>query len=630
MSMTRPSANRDFTVTASGGGINPKDFFVLRLHGQEALSQLAKYQLELICDNSVELDIDKLVESKITVDIAWQRASTTSNRFVTAHVSAVAVAKESEFQKRYTLQCRPWLWFLTFSSHSRIFQNKKVPAIIEEVFKQAGYKDYELDLKSDYPEREYCVQYQETDFAFVSRLMEDEGIYYYYEHTDTKATLILADHNQYPKQSPEAVSFIGSHQQTNTEMWAGITQCQLQKQAGSAKYEIDDFNFTKPETDLLSKESIGKGKRVLYEYPGGFIDKDAGKTKAQRRADAHGASEHQLLGEGHEVNMLPGYQFKLTNHSFIPEASYITTQVEFECSTEQYRNHFIAYNADKICRPIPHTPKPRIHGTQTAIVTGPKGEEIYTDDYGRIKVQFHWDQDGENDENSSCWIRVSQLWAGNGWGALYIPRIKQEVVVTFLEGSPDQPLVTGCVYNASHKPPYELPMEMTKSTLKSGSTKQGGPDDYNEIRFEDAVGSEEVYIQAQRDMNVLIKKNRETILKKGNDILKLEDGNYTIDISGDFDLKVAGKITINGESIDQKARKAFTQNAGTALSQAAGTDFSQSAGTNMKLDAKIKLEANSGVQTTVGSKVKTEVTGTMLDVKGTTITTVNGALVKIN
>lgn len=639
------SVKRAFTVTT-----NLKGFRVVSLHGKEELSQLSIYELELAVKKDQKRSLDDFVETDITLNIRWQNPENKilNERYVHAVIGRVAIAEESSLEYRYMLQCHPWLWLLKFSSHTRIFQNLKATDIIKQVFDKAGFSGkYRFDLQEgDYQKREYCVQYQETDFAFACRLMEDEGIYYYFEYTEDDYLLVLGDKvkkKEYDKLSPATIQYNTSDKLDSENFWLGIKRCHLSKQVSVSSYELDDFNFTAPKSQLLSKKKMGKSESVLYEYPGRYEEKKQGTRKVERRLDAQQSSEYQLEGLANACVMIPGYRFEMKGHPTFEDRYYLIFQVEFWCDENEYRNQFIAYYDDKICRPVPRTSKPKIQGSQTAIVTGPVGEEIYTDKYGRIKVQFHWDQEGKEDENSSCWIRVAQTWAGNRWGALFIPRVGQEVLVTFLEGDPDQPLITGCVYNANNMPPYELPDKRTQSVLKSHTVK-GSQSDCNEIRFEDKEGKEEFFVQAQKnfvmetknDYKSTIKNNRTIIIEEKDDALEVKkgkrsvsvkdkeshkndsdfnhtvEGNYKLKIEGNYTLDVSGDVTIIARSIKEEAK--------TSLKMKAGVDAKLEATT-------IKL---SGTQTTVEGTAMTEVKGSMLNLKGAALTIIEGGLVKIN
>jgi type VI secretion system secreted protein VgrG len=322
-------------------------------------------------------------------------------------------------------------------------------------------------------------------------------------------------------------------------------------------YAHDDFNFETPNTDLKVESKSDTPKFRVYEYPGGFMKKDSGEKRANLRLDAFEQPQKIIRGDGFVRAFCAGHKFELKDHYRADvNKTYVLQSVSHAATQETYTNSFTAFPADVQFRPPRVTPKPTISGTQTAIVVGKAGEEIWTDKYGRVKVQFHWDQLGKSDENSSCWIRVDYGWAGKQWGGIFLPRIGQEVIVSYLEGDPDQPLVTGAVYNSDQVVPYTLPDEQTKSTVKTNSSKGGGG--FNEIRFEDKKGSEELYFHAQKDHNVVVENDRtkkvlhdETNTIKGTRDLTItgnethtNDANFSQKVAGNYELKVTGNLTI--------------------------------------------------------------------------------------
>jgi len=414
---------------------------------------------------------------------------------------------QGEEQLSNLFQFHSWLWLLTLTTNCRIFQQLTVPEIIKKVFTDLGFSDYRLSLFYRYEQREYCVQYEETAFNFVSRLMEDEGLFYFFEHHEDKHVLVIGDDlgEHQPCPGIPTARFLQVINDTQPEN--AVTECYFSQQLTTGKYAVDDFNFETPARDLKTSIDSETHPFRVYEYGAGFSNRDQGEHKVRCRLEGCTTAQQLLEGQGHCFSFIAGYQFTLTNHprrDFNQE--YVLRWLSHSLSLTHYSNAFHAVPATVAFRPAVVTPKPRIVSTQTAIVTGPGGEEIWTDKYGRIKVQFHWDQDGQYDENSSCWVRVNQSWAGKGWGGIWIPRIGQEVIISFINGDPDRPLVTGAVYNAQQTVPYSLPADQTKSTIKSNSSKGGGG--YNEFRFEDKIGQEEVYLQGQKDWNILIKHDK--------------------------------------------------------------------------------------------------------------------------
>ncbi|MEA2463430.1 MAG: type secretion system secreted protein VgrG, partial [Acidobacteriota bacterium] len=502
-----------------------KDKLLLRsFRGEERLSGLFEFVLEMQSEDPA-LDFAAIVGKSVTVTVLLADGT---NRYVNGIVGKFVQAGGDARFYNYYAELHPWFWLLTMSADCRIWQNKSVIDIVTGLFTELGFTDYKNSTSGTYAPLEYCVQYNETAFAFVSRLLEDAGITYFFEHEDGKHTLVLADAASAYAVCPGAATVnVGGNEhwlQQNT-----ITSCALEQNVIPGKYAVDDFGFETPSTDLMgsadSTKATDAAKRRLYEYPGGFVKKDAAEGLAKKRMEEQELPQKLLRGTSFCRAWFAGAKSTVAKHlRDDANVAYVLQYVSHSASWDAYTNSFEAVPADAIIRPRRVTPKPVIPGTQTAIVVGKSGEEIWTDKYGRVKVQFHWDQLGKNDENSSCWIRVAHGWAGKAWGQMFLQRIVQEVVVSFLEGNPDRPLITGSVYNAEQTVPYTLPDNQTQSTIKSNVSKGGGG--FNELRFEDKKDSEEVFIQAERDYNTVI-KNNETH-KVGFE--KKKDGNQTIDI----------------------------------------------------------------------------------------------------
>lgn len=533
------------------------------------------------------------------------------------------VTRFSQTRRRCTAELRPWLWLLSLTSDCRIFQNKTVPEIVTAIFGDCGQTDYRNDLALSYPMLEYCVQFQESALDFVSRLMEEAGIAYFFEHTENAHTLVMVDDpSKYPTCAhADALPFLPLPEDRDWLTDLRIDSAELSQRVASAKFQTDDYNFITPSTDL--KATAGTGSWQVYEYPGRYTAKSDGETRAKRRMEEIEALVKLLSGTSPVRHLAAGSTFTMTGHpSDAFNAKYALYSVHHSAGRREYANSFTAFPADLPFRPPRRTARPRVAGSQTAIVVGPSGKEIWTDQYGRIKVQFHWDQNGKKDENSSCWVRVSQNWAGTSWGAFALPRIGQEVVVSFLDGDPDRPLITGCVYNGDNPAPYTLPDQQTKTTLKSNTSQGGGG--FNEIRFEDAKGSEEIFIQAQKDMlikvlndrtetvdhddTVTVKNDRKLTVSEGNATFTVSKGNethsvagtrsvavtkaethsnkadFSQDVAGNFTLQISGDITIKATgSVTIQAGASLSVKSGTALSAEAGTALSLSGGTTMEL-----------------------------------------------
>jgi len=511
--MSATQQNREIEITTPLG----KDVLLLRgMTMTEELGRLFKIDLELNSGKNIKFE-DLLGQN---VSIRLNLAS--GKRFFNGYVSSISQSLDRGRYAVYHATVHPRIWFLTRRSNCRIFQKKTVPDIVKDIFKKIDYTHVEDKLSGSYRTLEYCVQYRETDFNFVSRLLEQEGIYYYFVHEADKHTLILADsytsHNLIP--GCNEIPFNPTNDMAMQE--EGISNWYLSKQIQSGVYALNEYHFIKPKADLEVNSSISQGhsesEHEIYDYPGDYIVADEGNNYARTRIEELHAQYEQVNGQSVVRGLMCGGLFTLSN---FPRADqnreYLVVSVNHSIHTESfeagegagrtvYTNSFNVIESKTQFRPTRITPKPIVQGPQTAVVVGPKGDEIYTDKYGRIKVQFHWDRDGKMDENSSCWMRVSQNWAGKRWGAMFLPRKGQEVIVDFLEGDPDQPIITGRVYNDDHKTPYALPEHMTKSTIKTYSSKGGGG--FNELRFEDKKGSEQVFVHAEKDLHLRAKNDR--------------------------------------------------------------------------------------------------------------------------
>jgi len=483
--------------------------------GREEISRLFTYDVQLLSQKE-GIAAKDIVGKNVTFSVQFADGS---KRYFNGHVQRFAYLGKGDRLHIYRAQVVPWLWFLTRRSNCRIFQKKSVPDIIKQVFSDAGFTQFSTDIQGTHQPWEYCVQYRETDFNFVSRLMEHEGIFYYHKHEQGKHTLVLADHKGTYKDCKEKeVEMRGPL--SGPGQFNSVVSWEHQHEFRSGKWSQTDYNFETPSTSLLVNTNTqvkldGNDKLEFYDYPGEYEKKADGDADNRLRMEEEEAGYDTVTGESICRSFSPGFKFKLTKHPAKSEEGkgYAITAVYHSASggstfasggdqVDSYSNHFTCIPDNIAYRPPRTTPKPMVHGAQTAVVVGPQGEEIYPDKYGRVKVQFYWDREGKRDENSSCWIRVAQLSAGKGWGAMSIPRVGQEVVVTYLEGDPDRPLITGVVYNAEQMPPYALPDEKTKSYIKTNSTMGGSG--FNEIRIDDKKDKEQIFIHAQKNMDTRV------------------------------------------------------------------------------------------------------------------------------
>ena len=445
----------------------------------------------------------------------------------------------------------PWVELLKYRQDSRIFQDKDIKQILSTIFGDLGFSDFSWKLQKTYEPREYCVQYRETNLDFAHRLLEEEGIYYYFKHEEGKHTLILSDYVKGYDQVPVGTFDVvdGSHTNFTIKRW------NRDYNFLSGKVELNDYNFTTPATDLTAFQkslvSIPNiDKFEVYNYPGEYKVKGEGTNYSTVQMEALESVYTKVNAESDYPGMCPGHKITVGDHWDKAEKGkkYVLLYVEHNGTDGNYRsgegdntysNKLVFAPAETLMRPLITTPKPEIAGSQTAVVVGPSGEEIYTDEYGRIKVQFHWDRHGANDEKSSCWIRVAQFWAGKKWGAQYIPRIGQEAVISFMEGDPDRPLVIGSVYNAEQMPPYEVPSNKTHSGVKSRSSKEGGTANYNEIMFIDEKGSELLRVHAEKDRGITVENDdtedvgHDQSITIGNDQTENVGHDQTIDVGND-------------------------------------------------------------------------------------------------
>jgi type VI secretion system secreted protein VgrG len=547
--------------------------------GREEMSRLFSYQLDFISENkniTPQDVINKPIMFAVRhVDDAPRVFHGIVSRFT-------GLSSSMRGLRTYRAEVVPWLWFLTRTTNCRIFQKMSVPDIVKKVFTDLGFTDFETKLTGKYLKHDYTVQYRESAFNFVSRLMEEEGIFYYFKHSESKHTLVLADNKgaYFDIKENQLEFHTGSYEQNHIDSWDRVTNFR------SGKYTHTDYNFETPSADMLANTNTLKNlpqlsKFEIFDYPGVHADKGEGTDYAKLHIEEEEANYEATSGTSHNVTMAVGGKFNLTHHDMHgEEGDYVITSVQHSAQDStytttgqisSYQNSFQVLPAAVVARPGRLTPQAVVQGPQTAVVTGPKGEEIYVDKYGRVKVQFFWDREGKKDENTTCWIRVSETWAGKNWGMVYHPRIGQEVIVDFLEGNPDRPIITGRVYNAEQMPPYDLPANMTQSGVKSRSSKGGGGADFNELRFEDKKGKEEIYFHAQRDFKRIVERNddlevgndqtekienkRETTINKSDDKLTLNQGNQKVQIKmGNQNTKVdLGKIETEAmQSIELK------------------------------------------------------------------------------
>lgn len=534
--------------------LGPDVLLLKDLSGGDELGRLFNYDLQLTSADGA-IDLNQLLGKPMSVALQLTGGN---QRYFHGVVARCSQNVERGQFASYQVSLRPWLWLLTRTSDCRIFQHQTIPQIIKQVFRDLGFSDFEDALSRPYREWEYCVQYRETSFDFVSRLMEQEGIYYFFRHEKDRHVLVLADaygahqtvfgYESVPYFPPD-----GQHRERDH-----IDDWRLAQEVQPGSLELNDYDFQRPAASIEVRSAMPRphtaGDYPLYDYPGTYVQSQDGEHYARTRLEALQSLHERVelsgnargLGSGHLFS-LSGFGRQDQNREYlIVGARYYVAQESLESGSGtagiQFECGLTCIDAKQSFRPLANTPRPIVKGPQTARVVGPEGEEIWTDQYGRVKVHFYWDRHDQSNENSSCWIRVSQAWAGKNWGAMQIPRIGQEVIVSFLEGDPDRPIITGRVYNAEQTVPYDLPANATQSGVKSRSSKGGTPANFNEIRMEDKKGAEQLYIHAERNQDIEV-ENDETHWV-GHDRRKTIDHDETVHVRHDRTETVDNNETI--------------------------------------------------------------------------------------
>jgi type VI secretion system secreted protein VgrG len=604
-----------------------KDVLVFtRLDASEALSELFEFRIDCLSEDA-DLNFDQAIGKQCSLRVTMLGQQ---REFSGILVEAQWLGAHNEYYS-YRIVLRPWLWLLTRTTDCRIFQDKKAPDIIKEVFRERGFTDFESKLTEDSscPKLEYCVQYRETDFDFVSRLMEQHGIYYFFKHDSGKHTLVLADSksSHTPVDGLASIPFIplsGSDRRSEQNIHHWIAERRFR----TGKVELNDYNYEKPNAKMTSdakgSESYTRSEMEFYDYPGKYKEKSDGERYAKIHLESEQALDHRRQASGSAISLFPGGLTRLNGHfKDSQNIEYLVVRCLHAFENEEYRSgsgggshdvysgNYEFQQSDRPFRAPIVTPKPVINGIQTAkVVTkdSNSNEEIDVESLGEIYVRFFWDRK----KMRSCCLRVAQVWSGKKWGGQVIPRVGQEVVVEFLEGDPDRPLVIGTVYNDEYKLPYDLPSKKTVSGLKSDSTKGGGG--YNEWNFEDKKGSEQIGIHAQKDLDVVVLNaetrtigeeflagdSRKTTLIKGNDKLDILTGSQQVTIA-------MNQTTQAGLSISNTAGMSIAETAGMSISETAGLSISETAGASITQTAgmAITLSAQTAITLQVGASMIT-------------------------
>ncbi len=602
------------------------DFKVLEFRGREAISQPYRFDLELVSERP-DLDLESLLHCPAFLAFAPDGSG------VHGLVHQAAQGESGKRLTRYRLTLVPQLAYLAHRTNQRVFQHLTVPQIVAQVLEEHGIQAdaYRFGLGPVvYPPREYCVQYDETDLHFIQRLCEEEGIHYHFQHGASGHVLVFGDDQTvFPRLAATAY-------QQDSGLVADqpvIKRFGLRLETRTSRVTRRDYDFEKPRLTMEAAfHSDFQPDLEDYDYPGRFTERARGKHLSQRALERHRHDYELAEGESDQPRLVSGHFLPLTEH---PRSDWnqlwLLTEVLHEGKQPQvleesvtshvdsgdgfvqgYRNRFSATPWAIPFRPALRHPKPKVLGSQTAVVTGPAGEEIHCDEYGRVKVQFHWDRHGQADDKTSCWLRVSSSWAGDRYGGIAIPRVGMEVLVTFLEGDPDQPLVTGCLYHKEHQVPYDLPANKTRTVFKTLSSPGGGG--YNELRIEDRKGAEQIYIHAQRDWDENIEHDQK--IRVGHERHDTVEANSYSELKAEEHLIVAGDRKVEIKP-DDHLTVGQTQHIklGTAQLTRAGREVHLKAGQKMVIEAGVELTLKAG-----GSFIKLNPGGI----------TVSGPLARIN
>lgn len=649
-----------------------KDKLIFRsMRVSEALGRPFEIHLELLSAD-FEISFAKLLGENVTIRVDPERGK--DRRFFNGYVSEFSHVGSVGQYASYRAVLRPWLWFLTRNADCRIYQEMTIPEIVESVFAAHGFNDYEMPQGS-FRKWTYCVQYRETDFNFVSRLLEQEGIYYHFAHENGKHTMKLCTPDSSKKAFPGYKDIPFFREASGAYEEGSINSWELTRVVQPTAFALDDYDFEKSGTPIDGDAKLGTahggGKREIYDYPGEYATSSDAKTYAKIRIEEVQAEYERVYASGNTRGIACGHVFNLKGEVLrkdqlreylVVAAEHMVTVADVESGMGdggvEYACRFEAMESKAPFRPARVTPKPVVQGPQTGVVVGPSGEEIHTDKYGRIKVKFRWDRHNPAGDEASCWIRVSQSMAGRAWGSFVLPRIGQEVLVEFLEGDPDRPIVTGSLYNDAHQPPFDLPADKSKLGLKTDTTKGGGG--FNELSFDDSAGKEQIVVHGQKDMHIRVLHDRhETILNDRHLIVgdKKESGkgNRIEYVNNDEHVEIVNdRIESIGRNVSLKVGGNVGEDVGGDHSDIVGGDFYVKAGANIVLEAQtnitLKVGGSSVVIDNTGITIKTNGTlegqGTMVAIEGKTkvdikakamatvdgggMTMVKGGLVKIN
>jgi len=635
------------------------DLVFASLSHSSRLSTLEQGELALLSARA-DIDPNKLLGKPMSLAIELRDGA---KRHVHGYVTRFAAGMHKGRQFGWQATIKPWLWFLTRTADCRIFQDMTVPDIVEAVFKDhAAIADFEFKLVKSYRRRVYCVQYRESDFNFVARLLEDEGIYWYFVHGPSGHKLMLVDdagshddvegqtvfpHYENSGQAPPDSEYV-SHWRFAHEVQAG-------------KSVLASYDFERPTTELLVNtehaRSHDQADLEMFDWQGEWVQRADGQHLADVRIDEMQCRWQRCSASSNAHTLATGQCFELDGHTRADQnQKYLLTQVQLSAfdaagesggSAGEVKCSFSAQPATQQFRPPRQTPKPFVQGPQTAVVTGPGGEEIFTDKYGRVKVRFHWDRNGDKKEKSSCWVRVSTPWAGKSFGFVQIPRIGQEVVVDFLEGDPDQPLITGRVYNAENMPPWELPANATQSGILTRSSKGGAYGNANAIRFEDKKGDEQLWIHAEKNQDIEVENDethwvghdRTKTVDHDEVVLVKHDRNERVDNNESISIGVDRTMTIGRNKSEQVgANKVVdvganhSETIGAAMSLVVGSTLTETVALNHAetVGGAMEITVGAAMAITVGGAMSEAVGGSKSEAIGASLSTSAGRDVSLD
>ncbi|MCV2864493.1 type VI secretion system Vgr family protein [Albidovulum sediminicola] len=679
--MTTPDTGFENRIVRMTSAFPATDVFLKSAVIAEGLSELTEMTVEFLAKDR-SLSLADVAGTRITVYVSLAEGG---ERQFTGICTSIRFLGLCQGFGHFEAKVRPWLWFLTKRRDNRIFQAMTALDVIKQVFSDSGFSDFRDATSATYAERDYCVQYRESDFDFVCRLMEEEGMFYYFEHEGEVEKLVLADsagaYSPIPGESEVEFNYREKGYRRRKDH---IFEWAPAEGVVSGKVTMTDYNFTTPSADLTSVTSIEKGAHShkayeIYEYPGHHGVAEEGRNRTRVAMEAEAAEHVKWQGVGNVRTMAVGLTFTLKGHKREQEnQEYLITRavhqlkIETDYDDDEMNQPLIRRSAIQVSEDLvdtyrcvfetipkttdfrapKKTPWPRIPGMHTALVVGPSGEEIYTDEYGRIKVQFHWDRVGQKDENTTCWVRCVMPWTGSSWGFIAIPRIGQEVAIMFEEGDPDRPICTGMLYNAETMPPYGLPDNMTQTGIKTRSTKSGGADNYNELVFEDKKGEEFIRFHAEKDflqtvendavvnigvdkmdpgdLTQTIYRHRTETVKTGDSTFTVEEGNEIRTIATDQTEDVGNDVTRTvGNNRTETIGNDHTEDIGNNQTLTIGSDSSVTIGSNLTEDvgSNITIDAGQKITVTAGMEILLKVGGNSIKIDNSGIT-IKGIMIK--